>query len=131
MGCSKKPKSRGIGTKTTYDKLRDTMKKGTLGQKVFSTLCPRSPFPFDILTACECRMRVSADARNGEGIVPSYVPMVHDDRYFFCSAVKLSMGIPMALSFSLAIAISISAGTGYTSLLNFVLLLTMCSMLRA
>lgn len=72
-------------------------KKGDFGTESVVHSLPKVPFPFDV---------------DRSMFVPAYVPMVHDDRYFFCSAVKLSMLIPMALSFPLAIAISISAGTG-------------------
>ena len=40
------------------------------------------------------------------------VPNCQDARYFFCSAVSLSMVTPMAANFSLAIILSIFSGTG-------------------
>ena len=41
-----------------------------------------------------------------------YVPILQDARYFFCSAVSLSILTFMQASFSLAIAMSIVSGTG-------------------
>ena len=45
-------------------------------------------------------------------IMLPYVPISHDAKYFFCSAVSVSMSTPIPASFSLAISLSISAGTG-------------------
>ena len=41
-----------------------------------------------------------------------YVPDSHDERYFFCSSVSVSMDMPMAWSLRRAISASISFGTG-------------------
>jgi len=41
-----------------------------------------------------------------------HVPMLHDDRYFFCSAVSVSILTFMEESFSLAMALSMASGTG-------------------
>ncbi len=41
-----------------------------------------------------------------------YVPSSHEDRYFSCSGVRVSISRPMAASFKRAISASISSGTG-------------------
>ncbi len=43
-----------------------------------------------------------------------YVPISQDARYFFCSAVNVSMFTPMPASLSRAISLSMAGGTGYT-----------------
>lgn len=43
-----------------------------------------------------------------------YVPISQDARYFFCSAVNVSIATPMPASLSRAISLSIASGTGYT-----------------
>lgn len=51
---------------------------------------------------------------HNESQVFRYVPISHDARYFFCSAVNVSIATPMPVSLSRAISLSMSAGTGYT-----------------
>jgi|GEM_PF-7047019 len=43
-----------------------------------------------------------------------YVPISQDARYFFCSAVRVSMFTPMPASLRRAISLSMAGGTGYT-----------------
>ena len=40
------------------------------------------------------------------------VPISHEDRYFSCSGVRVSMVTPIDASFNLAISLSITRGTG-------------------
>ncbi len=43
---------------------------------------------------------------------PAYVPISQDAKYFFCSAVNVSIVTPMPASLSRAISLSMAGGTG-------------------
>ena len=46
-------------------------------------------------------------------VIPTpYVPISHEDRYFSCSGVRVSISTPIEASLSLAISWSIGKGTG-------------------